>query len=428
MVLVEFPFTLNRHEFKFYQPDSVHSEYFARIFAQLNLINTEGYVIDSAKTYFSVAVPNLEEAAVKGIKLFNKLSMFVKPGVYSARLTIIDAVSKKENELFYDRVIVEPAVRDKLSLGGLCLAYDIKNVDEKATDNQQMVINGFKVLNSPLSVFSTEDTLIYLYGELYNLDYNPEDTSAYRLAYSIIDDSGRVFLHLGYRERSKPGISVVITEFFDVKGLIPNLYNILIIATDLSSGQVDSAQVPFRIFEPMTFAEQSSSEYNIPDPYDNLTLDEKLHLVTYLLTPDQKTVMQRLSVEGKENYLTQYWREHDSNISTKIIENRLEMIERYRYVNRFFSIANTMTDGWQTDRGRIYMTYGPSERIEDIPAPISGNPFIIWEYYSIKEGQVFVFEDREGFGDYRLVHSNVEGEIYDGDWDQRLKQGTTELY
>jgi len=428
VVLVEFPFTLNRHEYKFYQPDSVNTEYFARIFAQLNLINIEGYVIDSSKTYFSVAVPNLDDTAVKGIKLFNKFSLLVKPGVYTARLTVIDAVSKKENELFYDRVIVEPAVKDKLALGGLCLAYDIKYVGEDATDNQQMVINGFKVLNSPLSIFGTEDTLIYMYGELYNLEYNPDDSSAYRLAYSIIDDSGKVFLNLGNREQLKPGNSVVITESFDVKGLIPNLYNFLIIATDLKSGQMDSAQVPFRIFEPMVFSRQSSMEYNIPDPYNNLKLEEKLHLVTYLLTPDQKAVMRSLSNEGKENFLDQYWREHDSNISTKIVENRLEMIERYRYVNRYFSVDNTMTDGWQTDRGRVYMTYGPSERTEDIPAPISGNPYIIWDYYSIKEGQVFVFEDREGFGDYRLVHSNVEGEIYNGDWDQRLKQGTTELY
>jgi len=191
---------------------------------------------------------------------------------------------------------------------------------------------------------------------------------------------------------------------------------------------VDTAQVPFRIFEPMTISEQSSSQPSIPDPYNDLTLDEKLHLVTYLLTPDQKTILQRLNNEGKENFMEQYWREHDSNISTKVIENRLEMIERYRYVNRYFSVINTLTDGWQTDRGRIYMTYGPSEQTEDISSPISGNPYIIWNYYSIKEGQVFVFEDREGFGDYRLVHSNVDGEIYSEDWDQRLKQGTTELY
>ena len=429
VVLVEFPFTLNRNEFEFYKPDSVETEkYYARIFAQLNLINTEGYAVDSAKTYFSVAVPSLGAASEPGIKLFNKLSLLAKPGVYTARLTVIDAVSKKENQLFFDRVIVEPAVKDKLNLGALCLAYDIKYVGEDVTDNRQMVINGFRVLNSPLSVFSIEDTTVYLYGELYNLAYDPEDSSVYRLSYRIVDDSGRVFLNLGSREKVKPGSSAVITEGFDVKGLSPNLYNILVVATDLGSGQTDSAQVPFRIFEPITLAEQAPSESKIPDPYDNLTLDEKLHLVTYLLTPDQKTVLNRLSDEGKENFLTQYWREHDSNISTKVIENRLEMIERYRYVNRYFSVANTMTDGWQTDRGRIYMKYGPSERTEDIPAPISGNPYVIWNYYSIKEGQVFVFEDREGFGDYRLVHSNVDGEIYDGEWEQRLKQGTTELY
>ena len=109
VVLVEFPFVLNRHEFEFFQPDTTDPNYYARIFAQVILLNVEGQAIDSATTYFSVKVPTLEEARKEGLKLFNKLSLIIKPGIYSSRLTVIDAVSKKEGEFFNGRLIVEPA-------------------------------------------------------------------------------------------------------------------------------------------------------------------------------------------------------------------------------------------------------------------------------------------------------------------------------
>ena len=38
---------------------------------------------------------------------------------------------------------------------------------------------------------------------------------------------------------------------------------------------------------------------------------------------------------------------------------------------------------------------------------------------------VFVFEDREGYGVYTLVHSNMPGEIYNSAWAARLKTDDT---
>jgi GWxTD domain-containing protein len=426
--LLEFPFTVNRDQFSFYRPDSTDTNYYARIFAQVNLLNTEGKVIDSAKTYFSAMVPRPEMAAVKGYRLFNKLSLPVKPGIYSARLTVIDAVSKREGSVFYDRIVVEPPVKDHLSIGGVTLAYNITYVGDEPTANAHMVRNGFRVLTNPLSVFGTEDSAVYLYAELYNLNYDPEDPGPYRLAYKILEDSNRVFIDYGFKEREKPGNSVVITEQFDIKGWAPGIYTIQLTALDPATGQADTALVPFRIFAPMSAPGLSVAYSDTVDPYDSLSLEDRVNLVTYLLSPTQKQTLDILNDTGKENFLDQYWKEHDENKATSIIENRLEMIRRYRFSNRYFTVNEGQDDGWKTDRGRIYMTYGPYDEIEDINSPVTGNPYIIWNYYAVKEGKVFVFEDREGYGDYRLVHSNVDGEVHSDDWEQRLKGGSTELY
>jgi len=74
------------------------------------------------------------------------------------------------------------------------------------------------------------------------------------------------------------------------------------------------------------------------------------------------------------------------------------------------------------------MTYGPWEDREDIHAPRSGKPFVIWHYYSMREGLLFVFEDQEGYQEYRLVHSNATGEVYSAEWVNLLNEELYKIY
>jgi hypothetical protein len=102
------------------------------------------------------------------------------------------------------------------------------------------------------------------------------------------------------------------------------------------------------------------------------------------------------------------------------------MIALYNYANQNWSIAGDKDDGWATDKGRIYMTHGPWDVIDDFQAPIIGNPYTIWHYHSLEDGSVFVFEDKQGFNDYRLVHSNYKGEVFSKNWDALLREGFIE--
>jgi hypothetical protein len=110
-----------------------------------------------------------------------------------------------------------------------------------------------------------------------------------------------------------------------------------------------------------------------------------------------------------------------------VIENRRQMYERFLMCNHLFSTDDLNVDGWSTDRGRVYMVYGPWEVRDDIQAPRTGNPFEVWYYHSIQEGIYFVFEDSRGNGDYRLVHSNGDGERFNSEWDEIVQNGDYNL-
>jgi GWxTD domain-containing protein len=421
MVFLEFPFSVRRSQFQFFRPDSTDPSFYARVFAQVVLIDSRGLAIDSTNTYFSLRSSSVQEAAQTDQQVFNQLGLLVRPGVYTARLTVIDAVNKAEGDVFYDNIVAAPARPGQLTIGGERLANLIKPIDSIEARSDRMAKNGLKVLTNPISLFGTADTVMYLYAEVYNLQYSQDETSTYELSFRILGDQNLPVKDLGYTKRKKPGESAVITQRFDLRSLWPGLYNVELAAGDDATGQADTVLLAFRIISPEEVAELAASVRTNVDAYDSLSLEQQVQVVTFMLTPEQRSILGQLSDIGKMSFLTQFWQEHDEVPLTSYNETRAERLRRYQYANRNFSLAGDSTSGWHTDRGRILMTYGNWDEQDNSLAPVAGQPYSVWYYRRLDEGLVFVFADRRGYGDFELVHSNADGERFDTEWAERLK-------
>lgn len=72
-----------------------------------------------------------------------------------------------------------------------------------------------------------------------------------------------------------------------------------------------------------------------------------------------------------ESFIEQFWKRRDPTPDTERNEYREEHYRRIAYTNEHFK---TYIPGWKTDRGRVYIMYGPPDEIESHPAgePISG--------------------------------------------------------
>ncbi len=424
VAMVEFPFSINRHEYSFFVPDSVDGGLFARVFAQVDILNAAGYAVDSVATYFSLKVSSPEEAALPDYRVFNKLSLTIEPGIYAARVTVIDVVSKKKGEFFLERVEVEPNVIDRIAIGGARIAYDVRYVGEDDTRyNPRLRKNGFHVVPNPVSVFTPTDTILYVYGEIYNLKYSPGNVTEYQLAVATLDEKDSLYEVYGSRVTDKPGESAVITESIDIGEFALGSYKVRFIATDLELGQADTVLIPFYIVSPQAVLSAAARQQAVEYDYGDLAVEDHVRMVKHLLVPEQLKILNALGDVGKMNYLDQYWKEHDVDPTTPEVENRYDMIDRFKYANEFFSADFAGTDGWSTDRGRIFLTYGAWDERDQNTAPRQGNAYEVWYYRSISEGKLFVFEDWTGNDDYRLVHSTVYGEVYSREWQERIDQG-----
>jgi GWxTD domain-containing protein len=97
--------------------------------------------------------------------------------------------------------------------------------------------------------------------------------------------------------------------------------------------------------------------------------------VTYIITDEERQAFKRLATdEEREQFVEQFWRRRDPTPDSMENEYKEEHYRRIAYANERFASG---IPGWKSDRGRIYITFGPPDEIEDHP---SGGTYVRpWE-------------------------------------------------
>lgn len=84
--------------------------------------------------------------------------------------------------------------------------------------------------------------------------------------------------------------------------------------------------------------------------------------------------------------------------------------------------------GYETDRGIIYLKYGPPNTIKESPFGPATRPYEIWHYYNIQQkyrNVKFVFYNPDLVTDnYQLIHSTMRGEVNNPHWQYLLHNNT----
>jgi GWxTD domain-containing protein len=107
--------------------------------------------------------------------------------------------------------------------------------------------------------------------------------------------------------------------------------------------------------------------------------------VAYIVAPEERQAFERLGTAQEcSMFIEQFWQRRDPTPGTPANEFKEEHYRRIAYANEHYS-TNRAT-GWQTDRGRVYITYGPPDEIESHPsggAPGHSEPFEQWLYHHL---------------------------------------------
>src|SRR6476469_2005468 len=139
--------------------------------------------------------------------------------------------------------------------------------------------------------------------------------------------------------------------------------------------------------------------------------------VTCIITHEERAAFKRLQTdEEREQFIEQFWLRRDPTPDTEENEYKEEHYRRIAYTNERFASG---IPGWKTDRGRIYITFGPPDEREEHPSggtyerpyeegggTTSTYPFEKWRYRYIEgigSDINIEFVDPTMSGEYRMT-------------------------
>jgi GWxTD domain-containing protein len=134
---------------------------------------------------------------------------------------------------------------------------------------------------------------------------------------------------------------------------------------------------------------------SLEDPHD--AIPPLQHITT-------ETQFDSLSSGSKEEMaqkLYEFWKKRDPSPETAYNEQMAEFYKRADYAYFNFAKSPRQLDGAMTDRGKVYILYGPPTNVER-SFLLGEEPTEIWTYMN-KVRKIFKFTDDSGRGDYKLV-------------------------
>jgi len=139
--------------------------------------------------------------------------------------------------------------------------------------------------------------------------------------------------------------------------------------------------------------------------------------VVYIISPDERTAFLRLDTnEEREQFIEQFWLRRSSNPDLPDNDFKEEHYRRIAYANEHFASG---IPGWRTDRGRIYIIWGPADEVDshptggtyDRPFDEGGGstttyPWELWRYRYLEglgNNVELEFVDPSSSGEYHLT-------------------------
>ena len=349
-----------------------------------------------------------------GQKIPELIRYVVNPGTYRIATRVVDLVSKQYYVEEYPATI-DPIPTDSLAVSQIILASRVEKTED---DVGEFDHNGLLVLPNAERMFGVSNPQVFYYAEIYNLTNEPG--ARYTVRREVLNDRREVVKPLDPRDREVKAPDLVDVDGFNVGTLRTGAYILQLIVTDQTTGTTASSERSFWVYR------QGEAHRLVPlaDPGFDIAamsdeeIDKELKIIRYLMTERIKDRVDALNDEdARRSFLAKFWAANDPDTSTSDNEFRVEYLRRLMIVNdRYGSLQR---EGWSTDRGRVFLVNGEPSFIEDHPFDsATGHAYQVWEYHQLEGGVIFVFVDRNNYGDYVQVHSTKRGEINNPSWYQ----------
>jgi len=337
----------------------------------VSIFDHKGNHITEKLTSNRIQVETFEATNARELTNKHQLQFGLIPGQYKMVLDLTDHDTQKSlhREKQIDIRGFEPG---KISVSEILFADKI--ISDSLKNIQQITPNLNRNFVDPKADF-------WAYFEI----YPASNSTSLKFTYTITDAAGQAIIRNEREIKTGKKIMPYLLDLSDdIKA--PGRY-MLIIQLEENSEKV------------MSEAKFSANWSNFE--FSKLNIKTAIEILKeYIPEKDYKNILPT-SDSTKEAYFNNFWQERDPTPDTRENELQEEFYRRVDFTNSFFTINALDKEGWQTDRGNIYIKYGPPTDVERHQDQLNLPPYEIW-YYN-KLDRRFYFEDKSGVGDFQLV-------------------------
>ena len=318
----------------------------------------------------NVVSTRYEETVSRHNGKMSQKTLLLRPALYTFNIQVRDNETQKIARI-QRKVRVRAFKQEQLGLSDMIL------VDKLSQEGDKTVIvpniagliaespEGFKLFFEAYTATAAESCTFYL---------------------SVYAPKGNVVTRDSTRKKLDRGAN---TCFMNVPGAKLNAGEYRVDVQGVMDGNIsrDSSSV---ISHPFTLRWRG-----LPTPITDLDVGiEELQYVS-----DKETIEKMKNAEPtqKRQLFLEFWKKRDPTPNTEANEIMDEYYARVDYANKNFT---SFLAGWRTDRGMVYIIFGPPNNIERRPFEMDSKPYEVWTYY--EQNREFIFIDQTGFGDYRL--------------------------
>ncbi len=383
----------------------------------LEVKDAQGTVLATQSWADSVRGAALSSAGMMRASSIEHGTLNLKPGRYVFTMRVKDTASGK----VVSGVDTVEAFASEPRHSDLVVAASIASLSADSAAPAAALRRGeLVVLPNLEGAVTAEQPNVPLFAELYNSAAQPETAQA---VVRITSDAG---FHHETPPRVRivePGIGVEALAM-NLTGLPPGDYELHL--EWKYANETAAAGQPIRML-PMGAGEVTLAAPDAYDAMDVAQLDSVFGPLRYVATDDEKAAFDLAKDAGsKRRVLREFWTAHAKAAGEAPAEFKSELEERVQYVNRNFRPPAARNrkkpvQGWQTDRGRIYIMLGaPADKM--VSQERGGALTRRWEAWKYAQGRgdIYLFVDVSGFGRYEMLYTTNPYIPSDPSWQNYL--------
>ncbi len=390
--------------------------------ATVNILMTfkQGNDIKAFKKY-ELTSSEIPDTSNTNFQFVDQQRFAIPNGTYDFEIQLADK-HKTVAAMPYTQSIALDFPADKPSFSDIQLVRSYT----KAEVTSSLTKSGFDLVPYIYSFYPEKESKMFFYCELYHVGKVIGKDEKFIISYYFESFESNLILNSYSRVKKETAkdVNILLSEIA-IGNLPSGNYNLVVEARNQQNELVASKKVFFQRMNPAaqigladlgstevanTFAERLNNADSLREfinsTYPVGTGLEKNFIREHLKKSDLKTMQQ---------FFYGFWINRDPRNPELAWKAYNEQIYKVQV-----NFGTPVKKGYQTDRGRVYLQYGPPNTRSTQYSEPSNYPYEIWQYYTMNNNQrnrKFVFYSQDMVtSDFTLLHSDATGEINNPRW------------